>query len=118
MNALKLTSKMIAALMLSATMGGCAVATGTGEETEEHTSASASAESKAASEARPSSTAASGTTAESATSATSETVQVGNNGGGVAPDPNPQPWEPPTVSTARGIGVPSRPMPKSQALPQ
>jgi hypothetical protein len=112
MNALKLTSKMIAALMLSATMGGCAVAAGTGEEAEEHTSAATGVESKTGTEARATSTETSGTAAESTTP---ESAPVGN-GGGVSPDPNPEPWQPPTVSTTRSI--PGKPMPKSQDLPQ
>jgi hypothetical protein len=111
MNALKLTSKMIAALMLSATMGGCAVAVGTGEETDEHTSAATGAESKTGTEARPTGT----ETNTAAESATAESAPVGN-GGGVSPDPTPEPWQPPTTSTTRGIPV--KPQPKSQDLPQ
>ncbi len=115
MDALKLTSKTIAALMLAAlpvTMAGCAVATGTGEETEGQTSA-AVAEGKAGSE-NTRAAKGNGETGESAASPVASSTQLG-----LLPpsaDPVPEPWQaPPTTTSTR---APLKPTLAPQELPQ
>jgi hypothetical protein len=120
MDALKLTSKTIAALMpvaltmaLTVTMAGCAVATGTGEETEGQSSA-AVAEGKAGSEdTRATKAQGNGETGEAAPSP--------NNGGTLiilppTADPVPEPWQaPPSTTSTR---APLKPTLAPQELPQ
>jgi hypothetical protein len=95
-------------------MAGCAVATGTGEETEGQGSTAVTDEKTGSEVTRSTKTQGNAETGESATAA---------NGGGTPTlllppiaDPVPEPWQaPPSATSTR---VPLKPMPAPEELPQ